>query len=253
MGALDYVEADTVLHRMNALTKLFFACMLCIGSIVANTVLIQTLFFFLLLLIAKTGHVLPNVCKLVKALFGPCLFILILQIIFVRDGNRLFLFITDRGLISAYIVAMRVMNAAISMTMILMMTKMTDLANALVSKAGLSYRYAFIVTTAFRFIPILLDELHEIMEAQTARGVEFDTGNPLRKMQLVLPICAPLLINAIRRTDSSAVAAEIRGFYLRTKNSGYKDYPFAGRDFCCIIACLILVAVCVVGNIHCPL
>ena len=250
MGALDYVEADTVFHRMNPLTKLFLAVMLCVGCIITDTVLTQTLFFLGLLLIAKIGHVLPNVLSLLKKLSVACGVILVLQILFIRQGNDLFLFITDKGLISAYIVTMRVLNAATAMTMVLMMTKMTDLANALVRNLGMSYRYAFIVTTAFRFIPILTDEMHEIMEAQTARGVEFDTGNPIKKMQLVLPICAPLLINAIRRTDSSAVAAETRGFYLRTRNSGYKEYPFAARDLICMTISVLLVVACVFGNIY---
>ena len=249
MGALDYVEADSVFHRMNPLTKLIFAFMLCVGSITADTVLTQTLLLVLLLLIAEAGHVLSSVLTLFRALLGPCIFIMILQVLFVRQGTPLFWVITDEGVISSYIVAMRVMNAAISMSMMLTMTRMTDMANALVSKAGLSYRYAFILTTAFRFIPILMEELREIMEAQTARGVEFDTNNPLRKMQLVLPICAPLLINAIRRTDSSAIAAEIRGFHLRTRTSGYKEYHFYGRDGVCILAGICIAAACVAGNI----
>lgn len=249
MNALDYVDADTVFHRMNPLTKLFLALMLCIGSIVADTVVSQTLFLIFIMLLAKAGKVLPNAVALFKALLSPCLFIVVLQVLFVRRGNVLFWIITDEGLISSYIVAMRVMNASISMSMMLTMTKMTDMANALVSKAHVSYRYAFIMTTAFRFIPILTDELHEIMEAQTARGVEFDTKNPIRKVQLVLPICAPLLINAIRRTDSSAIAAEIRGFNLRTRDSGYKQYPFVKRDYLCMLFSIAVVAVCIISNI----
>ena len=250
MGALDYVEADTVFHRMNPLTKLFLAVMLCVGCILTDTVLTQTLFFLGLLVIAKVGQVLPNVLQLLRKLAVACAFILVLQVLFIRQGTPLFLFITDQGLRSAYIVTMRVLNAATAMTMVLMMTKMTDLANALVKNLGMEYRYAFIVTTAFRFIPILTNEMREIMEAQTARGVEFDTGNPIKKMQLVLPICAPLLINAIRRTDSSAVAAEIRGFYQRTRMSGYKEYPFVARDVICMAVSVLVVAVCVLGNLY---
>ncbi len=250
MGALDYVYADTMLHRLNPLSKLFLAVMLCVGSIITDSVIMQTAYLILIFCVAYLGAVSSNVFRLFKGLINPCLFIVLLQIIFVRRGQVLFFFVTDEGLISAYVVAMRVMNASLSMSMVLTITKMTDLANALVLHARLNYRYAFVVTTALRFVPILMDELNEIKEAQTARGVQFDTAKGIRKFQLVLPLCAPLLINAIRRTDSSAVAAEVRGFHLRTRTSGYKTYEFHGRDLVCTVLCVILVVLCVLGNIY---
>ena len=59
------------------------------------------------------------------------------------------------------------------------------------------------------------------------RGVEYDTINPVKKLKLMLPLCAPLLISSAGKTDATALAAEQRGFYLRTRKSSYKRYPFA--------------------------
>ena len=80
-----------------------------------------------------------------------------------------------------------------------------------------------------------------IMEAQTARGVAFDQARGLKKFSMILPLCAPLLISSVRRTDQTAVAAEVRGFRLRTRESGYKQYPFTGADFAVIGGCVLLL------------
>lgn len=47
----------------------------------------------------------------------------------------------------------------------------------------------------------------------------------------MMPLCVPLLVSSVRKTNSAAIAAEVRGFDLRTRESGFKEYPFAGIDF----------------------
>ena len=83
-----------------------------------------------------------------------------------------------------------------------------------------------------------------IMEAQTARGVEFDVGGIVNKVRLMVPLCVPLLVSSVRKTNSAAIAAEVRGFNLRTRDSGYKQYPFALYD---IVAMLLAVALLVLA------
>ena len=80
------------------------------------------------------------------------------------------------------------------------------------------------------------------IEAQKARGVEFDTKNPLRKLRLILPLCVPLLVSSVGRIEQNAMAAEVRGFYLRDRQSGFKQYPFATRDGLVTILLVALVA-----------
>ena len=89
--------------------------------------------------------------------------------------------------------------------------------------------------------------MRQIMEAQTARGVEFDTRNPLRKVSLVLPLCMPMLVGSVGRVQQSALAAEMRGFYLRGQDSGYRDYRFALADGAVLVLSVCLIAVGVVA------
>jgi energy-coupling factor transport system permease protein len=81
-----------------------------------------------------------------------------------------------------------------------------------------------------------------IMEAQTARGVQFDTRNFFRKVGLLLPLCVPLLISSVRRIEVSAISAELRGFNLRNRSSGYKRYNFSAPDAIALSVCFMIIA-----------
>ena len=133
------------------------------------------------------------------------------------------------------------LGVALPLVLMLMVTKTTDLANACVEKLHIPYKYAFTFTTALRFVPVFTQEMNAIMEAQTARGVEFDSKNPFRKLSLMLPVCIPLLVTSVGKTDATALAAEQRGFYLRTRTSSYRRYPFAVRDAICGVLCAALI------------
>ena len=57
----------------------------------------------------------------------------------------------------------------------------------------------------------------------------------------MLPLCVPLLVSSVGKTDATALAAEQRGFYLRTRESSFKRYPMVGRDVAVLVACVALV------------
>lgn len=242
-GLLDYTEGRTILHRLNPLTKMVLALGICVSAFMSDN------FGFLLALlildvgIGLVGGIRQKTLKLLGGLLGICAFLFILQVLFIRSGTPVFLFATDEGLRTAGLVVLRLMTATMPLALMLALTQMNDLAGALVKRAHLPYKYAFTVTTALKFIPVFTDEMSAIIEAQTARGVEFDTRNPLRKLRLVLPLCAPLLITSVGRTEEAAMAAEVRGFYLRDRSSGVRDYPFHLLDvgaFLLVIALIVL-------------
>ncbi|MBP0961887.1 MAG: energy-coupling factor transporter transmembrane protein EcfT, partial [Oscillospiraceae bacterium] len=70
---------------------------------------------------------------------------------------------------------------------------------------------------------------------------EFDTKNIFRKIGLIIPLCVPLLISSVKKIDSSAIAAELRGFNRRTAKSGYKKYPFGKNDVFAALICAVVI------------
>ena len=87
-----------------------------------------------------------------------------------------------------------------------------------------------------------------IMEAQTARGVEFDCGL-VKRVRLMVPLCVPLLVSSVRKTNSSAIAAEVRGFYLRGRDSAFKHYAVGGFDWVSIAFCVVLLVLAIVQRV----
>jgi energy-coupling factor transport system permease protein len=244
-GLLDYAEGNTVLHRMNPLAKLVIAFAICVAAFLTENPIVLVGLLVLDALIGIIGGIPRKTFSLISGLAKIGAFLFVLQVLFVRSGTPMFLFITDDGLRVAFLVVMRLVDATLPLALVLNLTRMNDLTNALVKCAHLPYRYAFTLTTALKFIPVFATEMRSIMEAQMARGVEFDTKNPVHKIQLMLPLCVPLLVTSVQRSGQSALAAESRGFYLRTRASGSKNYPFRACDAAALCASVVTVAVAV--------
>ena len=138
--------------------------------------------------------------------------------------------------------ALRLFCFALPLVSMLSVTKLNDLANACVAYLHIPYCYAFTITTAIRFVPIFAYEMTQISEAQMARGVQFDTPNPYKKLKLMMPLIIPLLVSSVRKADMCALAAEQRGFYLRTAQSSYKTYPFLPQDGVLFLVSFMLIA-----------
>ena len=230
VNVIDYMPGDTLLHRLNPVVKLGLAAAIIVGIFLSDTYVALLGFLALTLALGAYAGVVDRLFSLFKLLIPLALIMLVLQLAFMRDGNVVWSFITDTGLITGSKACLRLLGVALPLILMLMVTKLNDLANACVEVLHVPYRYAFTFTTALRFVPVFGQEMNAIMEAQTARGVEYDTKNPIKKLKLMLPLCVPLLISSVGKTDATALAAEQRGFYLRTRASSYKRYPIKGLD-----------------------
>ena len=238
----QYTPGNSPLHRMNPITKILLTICVCVAAFVTDSLIVLAALFVFDLLIGLTGGVFRKTLAVLKGLVKVSVFLFALQALLVRRGNVLFRIVTDEGLTLASKVVLRLIVVCLPLTLILAVTKISDLANAMVQVLHLPYPYAFTLTTAIRFVPQFMEEMTGIMEAQTARGVEFDTRNFIKKIGMILPLCAPLLISSIRRTTATAVAAEVRGFELRNHGSGYKKYGFGPTDLIAVLISAALIA-----------
>ena len=241
-SVIDYVPGNTLLHRLNPVTKLAVAAALIVATLLADTYPLLVGLIVLTLALGAYAGALRRLASLLKVLVPLAVIMLALQTAVVRTGAPIAAWVTTDGLVTGSKACLRLLGVAMPLILMLSVTKMGDLANACVEVLHVPYRYAFTFTTALRFVPVFSQEMTAIMEAQTARGVEYDTRNPFRKLRLMLPLCVPLLVSSVGKTDATALAAEQRGFYLRTRESCYKRYPLAARDWCALVACVALVA-----------
>jgi len=244
-GFLEYVPGDSLLHRMNPVAKLAGALLVSVACFCTGSpVLLAVVLVFDFALAASCG-MLRQAVGLAKAVFGFSLLLAVIQLLTTPEGVQLAAlpwgYIGTGSVLAAGTTILRLVAAAVPLFLVLYVTKLTDLSNALVKTLHVPYRYAFTFTSTVHFIPVFMNDMKGIMESQTARGVEFDDGGFAKKLRLMVPLCVPLLVSSVRKTNSAAIAAEVRGFNLRTSKSGYKEYPFAARDFAALALCAAFV------------
>ncbi len=246
MNLLNYVSKDSFLHRLNPITKLVIAFLYGVACIVCNNILGEIAFIIFMIAVSYFAGIGERAVRLTKNLLILGLLMFVIQLFSVRTGAPLFVaggicWFTVGGLESACLLSLRVVATMLPLMMLFAITQMNDLCNALVQKAHVPYRYAFIVTTAFRFVPIFTTEFHSIQDAQKARGVDYDTKNFIRKLQLIAPLCVPLLVSSLKKVNSSAISSEMRGFNFRTRECAYKQYPFSFKDAFVVLFVVTLI------------
>ena len=252
-SVFSYVPGESFFHRLNPLTAFAAAFFVCIAAAVSSSSLFVLALIVLLLACSACAGMLKQSVKLVLGLGSLALIALVLQVVFVRTGTVYWqygsLAVTSDGISSGVLVVLKIVCMVLPLSLAFSVIPVSALSDELVRTCGLPYKYAFAATTAIRFIPLFMDEMSQIMEAQKARGVQFDTRNVLKKISLMVPLAVPLLIDSVKRTDAIAIGAELRGFSLRTRTSALRSYPVGMRDAATVAVCLALCAVAIVGVI----
>lgn len=242
---LEYVPGTSFIHRMNPVAKLACALLISVACFcTANLAFVAAILVIDAALAVSCGMV-REALGLARAVAAFSVLLALIALLTTPSGAVLVKlpwgYVGTGSLMAALLIVMRLVACAVPLFLVMYVTKLTDLANAMVKIVRVPYRYAFTFTSAVHFIPVFMNDMAGIMEAQTARGVQFD-GGIVRRIRLMVPLCVPLLVSSVRKTNSAAIAAEVRGFNIRTRESGYKEYPFARIDVAALAFSVLLVA-----------
>ncbi len=136
--------------------------------------------------------------------------------------------------------ALRLAAIATAFFLFFQSTAPEDLANTLV-KMGAPYVFAFILTTAMQFVPVLARQMQDVMDAQRARGIRLEYD--LASLRNYPALFAPLLIQSFTLADHLAEAMESRGFGA-PRRTFQREYSLQLLDYAVIAlaAALIIVA-----------
>ncbi|MCB2203089.1 energy-coupling factor transporter transmembrane protein EcfT [bacterium] len=217
MHKLAYHPGTCMLHQLYPLSKLVW---LVLGSVLliviskGSLLLAATALFFLLLL-----FVYPAIWRVRGFRFASLtgLFLFLLYLLFDKSGAVIWdpglpLFRLTRGGLNA---GMRFGGRFLSIVFLsylfILSTEPADLAYSLM-RAGLPYRFGFMLVTALRLAPILEGEGRTIYQAQLVRGIQYDRRGIGHIITLSQQFLTPLLIGALRRADKLVFSMEGRGF-----------------------------------------
>jgi energy-coupling factor transport system permease protein len=138
---------------------------------------------------------------------------------------------------------LKMLVMTISFLLLFATTRLPSLTAALVSQAKVPYEYAFLFTSALRFVPDFLAESQAVREAQTCRGY-VPSRNPLKRLMSYAALVEPMVLRAITRSETMAMSLELRGFGSRERTFSYQ-IAFQSRDYL-VLALLAVLTVAVV-------
>lgn len=100
--------------------------------------------------------------------------------------------------------------------------------------------FALMLLLALRFIPTLLNEAEQLMNAQTARGADTTHGTWQERFQSMSMFFLPLLHSSLRRASELATALDARGYQSDERRTLLHETTLKGIDYC--VLCLVVIA-----------
>jgi energy-coupling factor transport system permease protein len=133
--------------------------------------------------------------------------------------------------------------ATIPVVLLFVCTTLPSEFAASLNRIGLSYKIAYSVSLALRYIPDIEREYHDIALSHQARGIEMGKGVPVtRRIKNASAILFPLVLSSMDRIEQIANAMELRGFGKNKKRSWFSAQPFAIADYAAMaLSALLLI------------
>ena len=250
----QYFPGKSPIHRMDPRTKLILTVVYIVALFIAdNWFSYLTMMAFLVLCIRISAIPLKSIVRGMKPLVFILVFTAILNLFYTDGGVVLVelgsLTITSEGLKRAFFMIWRILML-ISGTFLLTYTtspiSLTDglesLMNPLKKLKVPVHELAMMMSIALRFIPTLIEETDKIMNAQKARGADFENGSIIQRAKALVPVLVPLFISAFRRADELATAMECRCYQGGEGRTKMKLLRFSRVDIQAFAICTGLLA-----------
>ncbi|HEL1618306.1 TPA: energy-coupling factor transporter transmembrane protein EcfT [Streptococcus suis] len=250
-----YIPGNSILHRLDPRSKLLamFAFLLMIfwaNNLVTNILLIA----FVLGLVMLSRIRLSFFINGLKPMIGIILFTTFFQVFFTPGATILWEFwifkLSVEGLQQAGIIFVRFVLIIFFSTLLTLTTTPLSLADGI--ESGLAplkrlkvpvHEIGLMLSMSLRFVPTLMDDTTRIMNAQRARGVDFNEGNLIQKVKSVIPILIPLFASSFKRADALATAMEARGYQGGEGRTKYRILAWKWADTVAILMMIALASV----------
>ncbi|MCM3784874.1 energy-coupling factor transporter transmembrane protein EcfT [Neobacillus mesonae] len=226
---LQYQRGSSPLHHISPLSKLVMLAALTAAVLSSESIVTQMVLFGILLAAGKAGAGL-SFSSLKKAVlfvlsFGLPYFVLTSLAV---QGKEVIwelgpLHVAMDSVILAGALTIRMFNLFMSSLLFISTTDPRDFVKSLTLRLKVPYRFAFGVSIALTFLPLLEEEGRVIAQAQRIRGGEQPKGM-MNKLRWYRRFFISILVNCIRRVQQTAGAMESKGFgaypertYLRVR------------------------------------
>ena len=260
----QYYPGKSFLHKMDARMKILFLIVFIVAVFICDTFYALGACAAVFLLAACfSGIRFTTLLRSVKGVLFLLVFMTALNLFFFEGEDVVwqwkFITVYREAIYYAIFLAARLFLLVLGSSLLTLTTTPVSLADGIESLLSPLkiirfpvHELALIMSIALRFIPILTDETGRIMNAQKARGADFESGNLFKRIKAIVPILIPLLISAFRRADELGDAMDARcysGSKVRTK---YKNLKFGWRDLFAFLLCAALLTGVILLKVYLP-
>lgn len=250
-----YIEGDSIFHKLNGISKILLFL----------TWTIMTVMFLdirVFLVMGIVGAIMLYFSQIPSKTIKPLLWIMvvfnIINIIFIllitpQYGTELvgtnteiinigYSYINKETLFYVLTISLKYAVLMPITVIFIFTTHPSEFASSL-NKMGIPYKIAYAINIAFRYIPDVMTEYKNILDAQQARGLAFNKGEGtiIERLKNYTTILVPLVSSSIKRIETVSNAMELRSFGKKRKRTWYSYKKLKGMDYAFIISCVVLL------------
>ncbi len=102
--------------------------------------------------------------------------------------------------------------------------------------------FALMTLISLRFLPLMLEETSQLIKAQQSRGADFSQGSLGRRSRVVTALLVPTMRGALRRAGELATALESRGYAAFGEQTMLYETRLRTRDYGLLAVVLLSTA-----------
>jgi energy-coupling factor transport system permease protein len=109
-------------------------------------------------------------------------------------------------------------------------------------RANIPYKIVFIFSSTLRFVPLLLEEVQSIIEAQRLRGLDLDRMNWLKRGRVYASVAVPLILNALAKSQKLEVVLQSKAFSGSSNRTYLHESVLTPADYIIMASLMALFA-----------
>ncbi|MGD1055454.1 MAG: energy-coupling factor transporter transmembrane component T [Nitrososphaerales archaeon] len=228
-GGFIFRKGTSRYHRLDPRVKLLISALMFITTLLVRSVFQLAIVLAFMVAVAAIATVLRRVARTMALTATFSAFIFIINIIFTRN------------LETSALYASRFVAIVVS-TSLFFITTSPDELEQVMKMFRLPRDVVFAFVTAVRFIPVMMLDALQIMDAQKSRGLELEKGNLLKRVRNMVPILIPLVVNAVVRSGELAEAMESRAYGAVPRPTSLAVYRARTADKAVAVAAVLIFA-----------
>ncbi|WP_291650461.1 energy-coupling factor transporter transmembrane component T [Clostridium sp.] len=256
---LEYININSPIHKLTGASKLIALIIWALASMITYDTRVLILMFILSIFVFKISKV--EFKQVAFVLYFILIFLLLNNLaIFIFSpyegvqiyGSRTDLFkiagtytLTLEQLFYQFNITLKYFSIIPMALLFMVATNPSEFASSL-NKIGVSYKAAYSVSIALRYIPDVQRDYQDISFAQQARGIDMSKKEKLTKrIKNSAAILMPLIFSSLDRIDTISSAMELRAFGKNKKRTWYSGRKFEKRDYIAIsiVSLIFIIAI----------